>query len=403
MSEIHNLEFDLYDGKLESSWQNDDDHDEIYEKFLTATGINEEKEKNEKKLETKISNCIRSKYQDINYNLINNMQILKNLFSLLININEENKNILEKDAQYLKEKIKDKSLFTINSIHELLDKFNTYDMQYLYLLLKYIYEDRCQENSWEPPICLMLFRKILESQLIGMQRLKLIFTKQDNVAGEGIDLFRVWRREKQESDMFKRLNNNYLIVDNFLSTTEDLNIALQFYKNHNSSIKKIIVWKITKAKGIEIKESQLKEHILVLGSKLLFKGIENKTIDEKLQLEIKTFEFDETNNFEVSFKVSFEEYKKLLYNLELLCENILYHLGYFNKIILKINAIKSKYNETEQLGGSKYKKTMITKIIMGRKRCIYKKPNDRKEYVKYKGKLVTLKEFKESLKKVKVK
>ena len=40
---------------------------------------------------------------------------------------------------------------------------------------------------------------------------------------------------------------------------------------------------------------------------------------------------------------------------------------------------------------------------MGRKRCIYKKPNDRKEYVKYKGKLVTLKEFKESLKKVKVK
>jgi len=45
-------------------------------------------------------------------------------------------------------------------------------------------------------------------------------------------------------------------------------------------------------------------------------------------------------------------------------------------------------------GGGSSKKTNKKKNILGRERCIYKKTGDRKEYVKYKGDLITVKEYK---------
>ena len=52
---------------------------------------------------------------------------------------------------------------------------------------------------------------------------------------------------------------------------------------------------------------------------------------------------------------------------------------------------------TEQGGGKKSKK-QPKKEILGVMRCIYKIPGDRKEYVKHKGKLITIKDFKEFMK-----
>jgi hypothetical protein len=48
-------------------------------------------------------------------------------------------------------------------------------------------------------------------------------------------------------------------------------------------------------------------------------------------------------------------------------------------------------------GGGSYKKTN-KKNILGKERCIYKKSGDRKEYIKYKGNFITVREYKKLLK-----
>jgi hypothetical protein len=62
---------------------------------------------------------------------------------------------------------------------------------------------------------------------------------------------------------------------------------------------------------------------------------------------------------------------------------------------------------TDATGGKPTKPTKPTitgkKEILGKQRCIYKKTGDRKEYVKYKGDLITVKDYKKiiSVKKTK--
>lgn len=62
-----------------------------------------------------------------------------------------------------------------------------------------------------------------------------------------------------------------------------------------------------------------------------------------------------------------------------------------------------QYNNKKRI--TKPTKPTITgkKEILGKQRCIYKKAGDRKEYVKYKGNLITLKDYKKiiSVKKTK--
>lgn len=63
------------------------------------------------------------------------------------------------------------------------------------------------------------------------------------------------------------------------------------------------------------------------------------------------------------------------------------------------NIIYTFYKKSIQAqeGGKKSKK-LPKKEILGKMRCIYKIPGDRKEYVKHKGKLITVKDYKELMK-----
>ena len=76
--------------------------------------------------------------------------------------------------------------------------------------------------------------------------------------------------------------------------------------------------------------------------------------------------------------------------------NIIYTLKTFtDKDLLEFNDYKKSIQAQE--GGKKSKK-LPKKEILGKMRCIYKIPGDRKEYVKHKGKLITVKDYKELMK-----
>ena len=82
-----------------------------------------------------------------------------------------------------------------------------------------------------------------------------------------------------------------------------------------------------------------------------------------------------------------ETYKKI-YNIEARkkCDDM-YITNYLNKVI-----------NTFDINGGKKSKKLPKKEILGKMRSIYKIPGDKKEYLKHKGKLITVKEYKELMK-----
>ena len=52
----------------------------------------------------------------------------------------------------------------------------------------------------------------------------------------------------------------------------------------------------------------------------------------------------------------------------------------------------------KQMRAGKKSKKQPKKEILGKMRCIYKIPGDHKEYLKHKGKLITVKDYKEIMK-----
>ena len=368
-----------------TQWVNDNDADDILLNFVDKAGITMQdfqccdSQQASQLCEDKITN----KIINIDYTIINDLHLLKRIIQS------------KSDKKY-----------NLNDIKKLIVQLGEDKLYYLKELLTHINDEEYFDD--DPAVSirsgnkLVFFRKILEATIPAMQCLHDTIKNKEVLPIE-TKLYRVWRRPAQEKYIFgeesKYVKN--ITTDVFLSTSTNFEKVIEFYKNQStvSSKDTPIIWEISMNTDInrsnhpnsQIPGSELDELVLNTGSQLKFTGEELRHTKNNLSFKVKSFVYQDHNNDDGSFydKSKYDEaIEKFKKPRQSASKN--------PRQSSSKNPTQSASKKPRQTGG---KNTQRKKEIMGRTRCIYKKPNDRKEYVKYKGELVTLKEFKNNFKK----
>lgn len=382
-----------------NEWTEDDDVDDFVANFQDDSGVNPEV--NNSTLTSSLTFDNTGVESKINYNIINNLQILKDKLD---------------------------ELLTIQDYKSLKEFFGKHKMHYLEALVEYLLEEFNETISTNKKM--LFFRKIIKLSIDAMKKLHeniKTIKKEDTIS---TTLYRAWRRINQEKNMLQNASEidgeQEIVTDNFLSTTRELDKALTFYKIHNNgsiNADDFIVWKITFNKdhhhsNSAIVNGELSEVILDICSKLILKETKKHNSNGKLYT-MKTFLYNGSG----SDKEIFDKYDEIIPTIDLVVAKIelISSIGAENfdleekkqdlekkkedlkrkkykylssNLKLPDDSIDKLISDEESQKGGKGRKTQKKKEIMGQIRCIYKKPKDRKEYVKYKGELVTIKEFK---------
>ena len=161
------------------------------------------------------------------------------------------------------------------------------------------------------------------------------------------------------------------------------------YKYINVNEKKIYLLKLKK-------KEEGKESFISL------QGYDVKNADNTISiLDIRNYNrytHSDLKIYETTIKISedpLDDYEKRIHFKEKEIYRIdISTLDKLEKLLINLENLLDKHKKNSTIGGKKHSK----KDILGKSRCIYKIKGDRKEYVKHKGKLITVKEYKSIIK-----
>lgn len=286
--------------KMLNSWEREDDADDYFQMWANTLKISSESGIDG--IDDKIKNKL---FSILNYNMLTEMQKLKDLFSY-------KKNIFRlKFSKIIKE------LENYDFLKLLAEKINKFD------------EDSDKISDLDKK---KLFIGIIENLIHNIALLtENIFNTVviPNIGkiehGNNIKLYRSWRR-KEQLELMKSQNNfqdevgSILITDNYLSASLEKDLALQFYSNSSSGIPQFTLWEIDiPEKYPYLKVSDyLKEILIHIGAILEYNGFKyekwtdnrDRTFEYKIeQYKWVGFDIHKTNNV-------IETYKKILNNIK---------------------------------------------------------------------------------------
>ena len=197
----------------------------------------------------------------------------------------------------------------------------------------------------------------------------------------------------------KTQSNSFRRTDKFLTCKLMHNgvyyIIITYNKNHNFTVE--YYGKDGRMGGFTFNESNLASNVDEF-RKLNDNFIEEGRIKDNSEFK---FKFIFTLHLNSAYKHTYKELTDFLinYNYEP-SVRIGHQLLTKEQLDDMINEAKLQEaeNPPKLLSGGKKSKKLPKKEILGKMRCIYKIPGDRKEYLKHKGKLITVKEYKELMK-----
>ena len=283
------------------SWVREDDADDYFEMFVKSYS--------------------GELFSNLNYNMLTELQILKDLIytdTKKINLDFHEIQVQLSEYSFMTSLMKAIDDHVSSSIYTDIKLDKDQKIILFYSIIKNLIDIyiKLSKNLFNTTI----FPPIKERKPI----IKRKTDEEDNkiqLEDNKIQLFRSWRRQDQLNSIKSRYDpsSQLLITDNFLSTSTDKQLALEFYHNSSTRMQNFTLWQI------DIPDDypnlhvchELKEVLLHIGAKLKYIGVWDvgeKIYDTHYNYKIEKYEYKGFCN--KTFKETINKYKTLLSMLE---------------------------------------------------------------------------------------